>query len=45
MRNLPLLKADLEKYPDRLLQKVFIMRDNMTQVSFALQQNDSPGTG
>lgn len=35
-RNLPLLHADREKYPERLLQKVFVMRDNMIQVGYML---------
>lgn len=39
MRNLPMLKKDMEKYPTRLLQKVFVMRENMTQVVFTLQNN------
>lgn len=38
-RNLPLLKRDMREHPDRLLQKHFIMRDNMLQVSYAIQQN------
>lgn len=38
-RNLPMLKADIAKYPTRKLQKHFIMRDNMLLVSYELQQN------
>lgn len=38
MRNLPMLKRDMEAHPDRLLQKHFIMRDNMLQCSYAIQQ-------
>lgn len=38
-RNHPLLQKDIEAYPDRLLQKHFIMRDNMLKCSFELQQN------
>lgn len=38
-RNLPLLNADIDKYPDRKLQKHFIMRDNMLLCTYELQQN------
>lgn len=38
-RNHPLLKRDEERYPDRLLQKHFIMRDNSILINFKLQQN------
>lgn len=38
-RNLPMLAADSERYPDRILQKHFIMRDNMLLCSYELQQN------
>jgi hypothetical protein len=38
-RNWPLLELDRERYPERLLQKHFIMRDNMYLVQHALQQN------
>lgn len=38
-RNFPLLKLDMERYPTRLLQKHFIMRDNIHLIRFALQQN------
>ncbi len=38
-RNLPLLEADVAKYPDRLLQKHFIIRDSMLLARYALQQN------
>lgn len=38
-RNYPLLQADIAKYPDRLLQKHFIMRDNMLICMYELQQN------
>jgi glycosyltransferase involved in cell wall biosynthesis len=39
VRNFPLLKRDAEKYPERLLTKHFIMRDNIHLIRFALQQN------
>jgi hypothetical protein len=39
MRNLPMLKRDMEAHPERLLQKHFIMRDNMLQASYELQAN------
>ena len=39
VRNFPLLKLDQERYPDRLLQKHFIMRDNIHLIKFAMQQN------
>jgi glycosyltransferase involved in cell wall biosynthesis/SAM-dependent methyltransferase len=32
IRNAPLLDADVRKYPERLLQKCFIMRDNLTAI-------------
>jgi glycosyltransferase involved in cell wall biosynthesis len=38
-RNLPMLQRDIEAYPERLLQKHFIMRDNMLLVMYELQQN------
>jgi len=38
-RNYPLLLRDIEKYPERLLQKHFIMRDNMLLVMYEMQQN------
>lgn len=38
-RNYPMLMADIEKYPNRLLQKHFIMRDNMLLVNYEMQQN------
>lgn len=38
-RNLPMLNADIAKYPDRLLQKHFIIRDHMLLCSYELQQN------
>lgn len=38
-RNLPMLAKDSQKYPDRILQKHFIMRDNMLLCSYELQQN------
>ena len=38
-RNLPLLEADIKKYPDRKLQKHFIMRDKMLMVGYELRQN------
>ena len=39
LRNSPLLAKDREKYPDRLLQKHFIMRDNMLLCSYEASQN------
>lgn len=38
-RNYPLLKLDQERYPDRLLQKHFMMRDGMIMVNEALRIN------
>jgi glycosyltransferase involved in cell wall biosynthesis/SAM-dependent methyltransferase len=38
-RNLPMLKRDIEVYPDRILQKHFICRDNMLQVGHELSRN------
>jgi len=38
-RNFPMLQRDLEKYPDRLLQKHFIMRDNMLLCTYEMQEN------
>lgn len=38
-RNRPLLLKDIEKYPDRMLQKHFIMRDNMLMAGYELQHN------
>lgn len=40
-RNHPLLQADREKYPKRILQQHFIMRDNMLIAGYILQQNGS----
>jgi len=37
VRNFPLLKLDEEKYPDRMLQKFFIMRDKVQIARFELQ--------
>ncbi len=34
-----MLHKDIEVYPDRALQKHFMMRDNMLKVSFELQTN------
>jgi 2-polyprenyl-3-methyl-5-hydroxy-6-metoxy-1,4-benzoquinol methylase len=39
IRNYPMLQADIKKYPERKLQKHFIMRDNMLLVSEELRQN------
>ena len=39
VRNRPLLLKDMEVYPDRLLQKHFIMRDNMLLNMYQAQQN------
>ena len=38
-RNWPLLQKDIEKYPERILQKHFIMRDNMLLSIYEMQQN------
>lgn len=38
-RNLPMLQADMAKYPERLLQKHFIMRDTILLCSYDLQRN------
>ena len=37
-RNYPLLQRDIEKYPERLLQKHFICRDNMLLAGYRLAQ-------
>ncbi len=39
VRNYPLLQKDRERYPDRVLQKHFIMRDNIQLCRFELNQN------
>lgn len=39
IRNYPLLLKDQEMYPDRILQKHFIMRDNILLCRFELEQN------
>ena len=38
-RNWPMLQADIAKYPERLLQKHFIMRDEILLCTYELQQN------
>jgi glycosyltransferase involved in cell wall biosynthesis/SAM-dependent methyltransferase len=38
-RNYPLLQLDIKRYPDRLLQKHFMMRDAMVLVREALRAN------
>lgn len=38
-RNHPLLQRDIEKYPDRILQKLFIMRDHQLLIDYELQRN------
>jgi glycosyltransferase involved in cell wall biosynthesis/SAM-dependent methyltransferase len=38
-RNYPLLQLDIQRYPDRLLQKHFMMRDGMVLVREALKSN------
>lgn len=38
-RNLPMLQKDMEKYPDRKLQKHFVMRDLMLICAYELQQS------
>jgi glycosyltransferase involved in cell wall biosynthesis/SAM-dependent methyltransferase len=39
VRNFPLLQKDQEVYPDRILQKHFMMRDNVLLCRFELEQN------
>lgn len=39
VRNYPLLQLDQQRYPDRILQKHFIMRDNVQLCQFELLQN------
>jgi 2-polyprenyl-3-methyl-5-hydroxy-6-metoxy-1,4-benzoquinol methylase/glycosyltransferase involved in cell wall biosynthesis len=43
-RNYPMLQADIAKYPERLLQKHFIMRDNMLLVGYTLARNGGKKT-
>lgn len=43
-RNYPLLQADIAKYPERILQKQFIMRDNMLLCGYELQKNGTQVT-
>ena len=38
-RNLPLLEADVKKYPDRILQKLFLMRDNVLLATRLLEKS------
>ena len=38
-RNLPMLQADIAKYPDRILQKHFIMRDHILLCTYELRHN------
>lgn len=38
-RNYPLLQKDIATYPERLLQKHFIMRDNMLLVGYEMSRN------
>jgi SAM-dependent methyltransferase len=38
VRNAPLLELDQRRYPDRVLQKHFMMRDNMHAIRQALRQ-------
>lgn len=38
-RNYPMLQADIQKYPDRLLQKHFIMRDNILMNRYEMRMN------
>lgn len=38
-RNFPLLQADQKKYPERILQKHFIMRDLMLLCGYELRRN------
>jgi hypothetical protein len=39
-RNLPLLALDQERYPGRLLQKYYLMRDQIHLVRYALERNN-----
>jgi glycosyltransferase involved in cell wall biosynthesis/SAM-dependent methyltransferase len=43
-RNYPLLQRDMATYPDRLLQKHFICRDNMLLCAYEMQQNGNQVT-
>ncbi len=43
-RNLPMLMLDREHNPDRILQKYFIMRDNMLLISYEMQSNGRVAT-
>jgi glycosyltransferase involved in cell wall biosynthesis/SAM-dependent methyltransferase len=43
-RNYPLLQKDIATYPDRLLQKHFICRDNMLICGYELSQNGNQVT-
>jgi len=38
-RNLPMLEADMQRYPDRILQKHFLMRDQILLCTQELQRN------
>lgn len=38
-RNYPMLQEDIKKYPERKLQKHFVMRDHMLLVGYELQMN------
>lgn len=38
-RNLPLLEADVKKYPDRILQKLFLMRDNVLLATRVMERS------
>lgn len=38
-RNWPLMKRDEEKYPDRVLQKMLLMRDHSQLAGYILEQN------
>ena len=38
-RNLPLMAADVRKYPERRIQKYLLMRDNLLMAKAELQQN------
>ena len=39
MRNFPMLQRDVQEYPDRVLQKHFVMRDNVQLCYYELQEN------
>lgn len=44
VRNFPLLQMDEKRYPDRLLQKFFLMRDKVQLARFEMAQNGNKAT-